>query len=68
MFRRKSGILITDLYLYGIKYKPILSKIDRKIRGKITNFFEMIFFGLGRTRPSEHWRTLHYLHEKWRVN
>jgi hypothetical protein len=38
IFHRKSGILIPDLYFYSIKYKPILSKIDRKIHEKNKKF------------------------------
>jgi hypothetical protein len=71
MFRGKPSILIPELYLYGIKYKPILNKFDRKIRGKIINFFKRIFLdfvlllagpGLtilawaGAARPNEQWR------------
>jgi hypothetical protein len=40
----KPGILIPNLYLYGIKIQIILSKIDKKkIHGKITNFSKGFF-------------------------
>ena len=44
MFWRKPGILIPDLYLYDIKYKPILCKIDKK-KNTLENhkFFRKIF-------------------------
>jgi len=40
IFHRKPGILIPDLYLYSIKIKiNIKQKFDRKICGKVTEFF-----------------------------
>jgi hypothetical protein len=44
-FQRKSTTLISYLYLYSVKYKPILSKFDIKIREKNHNFFQG-FFGI----------------------
>jgi hypothetical protein len=40
IFHRKPGILIPDLYLYSIKIEiNIKQKFDRKICGKVTEFF-----------------------------
>jgi len=53
-FQRKSGVLIPDLYLYGIQYKPVLCKIDRKIQRKIIIFLKRFFgfFEIFWTRPN----------------
>ena len=60
---RKPGILIPDLYFYDVKYRPILSKIDKKKKcaGKIVKtsdknkkkifFFKKKLIEMGRTRP-----------------
>jgi len=43
-FQRKPGILILNLYLYSIKIQTnIRQNFDRKIHGKVTDFFERIF-------------------------
>jgi hypothetical protein len=74
-FQRKPGILILNLYLYSIKIQTnIRQNFDRKIHGKVTDFFERIFLGffwnffldsaqsfwsrLALPQPSEQWRTL----------
>jgi hypothetical protein len=39
-FQRKPGILILNLYLYSRKIQTnIRQNFDRKIRGKVTDFF-----------------------------
>jgi len=79
MFWRKPSILILNLYLYGIKIQINIKKIDRKIRGKITNFLKGFFdfLGLGRTRPnafgpdlvrpSKQWKNLHCSYSTWTI-
>ena len=40
-FKRKSGILIPDLYLYSIDIQTnIKLKFDKKIRGKVIDFLK----------------------------
>jgi hypothetical protein len=43
-FQRKPGVLIPDLYLYGIKIQTNMCKIDRKIHRKIKKLKR--FFGI----------------------
>jgi len=76
MFRWKPGILILDSNLYDIKYKPILVKIDRKTREKITIFWKYFFeFFLDWAGPDLFGPvnngalfTIHMQREQWRVN
>jgi len=55
MFWQKPGILIPDLYLYGIKTQiNIKQNSVEKYSGKSQIFQNVFldFFGLGRTRPN----------------
>jgi len=69
MFWRKPGILISDLYIYGMKIQTNIKQNSvKKIRREITNFSKCFFllgwsrptyFGLGRIMNSgdERWRS-----------
>ena len=51
---RKPGILIPNLYFYDVKYRPILSKIDKNMCWKNckTSIKEKLkWIEMGRTRP-----------------
>jgi hypothetical protein len=57
MFWRKPGILIPDLYFYGLKIQINIKQNLEEKYTKILQFFKkrnfqnLFFFGLGRTRP-----------------
>jgi hypothetical protein len=46
MFCREPDVLILDLYLYGIKYKPVLIKICKKINNVFKDFSEFFIYFL----------------------
>ena len=77
MFWQKSGILISDLYLYSIKIQTnikqnLVKKNVEKLQFLKFFFFEFSrtqLFGLGQNWPShEQWlSTVHMLREHWRL-